>query len=130
MNALVAVYGRKRFTAAKQILNLAGKPLYQRVNQVRALVRRFDGVCDERELRATQEYHARSYAGTRVSEFYTYWQRSGLPWPQDIKPSTDMEVELRTLAMISNGLLDMLTGDYVLALDKSIAASTFQKRST
>jgi hypothetical protein len=126
MDALVAVYGRKRFTAAKEILNLAGKPVHQRDDQARALVRRFNENFPEEELRATRAFWAGYGPGMRVLEFYAFWERSGLPWPQDIKSATDWETDLRTLTMASKGTIDAATRDYIVALDNSIAASSFE----
>jgi hypothetical protein len=127
MFALVVVYGRERYTAARQILHLAYTPIAQRENQARALVRRFDETFFKgEELSGMQEFYARQDPGPRVREFYDAWKRTGLPWPQDIKSETDLETDLRALAMASNGLLDTVNGDYVVALDKTIAASTFE----
>jgi hypothetical protein len=124
MFALVGVYGRDRFTAAKQLLTLAHKPEDERENQSRALVRRFDECFkEEEELRATRDFYAQSGPGMRVSEFYDCWERSGLPLPQGVKSATDRETELRALA--SNGSIGAAIGNYIVALDKSIAESTF-----
>lgn len=126
MCALVWVYGRDRFTAAKQILRLADRSVDQRDNQARALVRRFDESFKEGILSTTRERYARSSADARVGEFYMFWEYSGLSLPSDIKSATDWETEFRTLAMASNGWNDAALGNYVVALDKSIAASTFE----
>jgi hypothetical protein len=126
MFALIGVYGKDRFTAAKQVLSLADGPVAQRENQARALVRRFDENFKKEELSATQEFYARSGAGMRVVEFYDSWKRSGLPWPLHIKSATDRETELRMLAMASNGSIDAAIRKHFVALDKSIAASTFE----
>jgi hypothetical protein len=121
MFALVGVYGRDRFTAAKQILGLADVPVEQRENRSRTFVRRFDK-CFEEELKATRDFYAQSGPGMRVSEFYDCWERSVLPWPQGVKSASDRETELRALA--SNGSIDAAIGNYIVALDKSIAEST------
>ncbi len=126
MFALVGVYGRDRFTAAKQILSLADGPGAQRENQARALVRRFDETFNGEKRSATQEFYARNGAGMRVVEFYNSWERSRLPWPHDIQSATDRESELRTLAMASNGSIDAAIKKHFVALDKTIAASTFE----
>lgn len=126
MFALVGVYGRDRFTAAKQIMSLTDGPHAQRENQVRALVRRFDEAFKGEQRSATQEFYARHGLGMRVKEFYDSWERSGLPWPHDIQSATDRESELRTLAMASNGSIDAAIRKHFVALDKTIAASTFE----
>jgi hypothetical protein len=124
MFALVGVYGRDRFTAAKQILSLVDGPVAQRENQVRALIRRFDEVYED--LPATRDFYARSGPGLRVVEFYDAWMRAGLPWPPDVQSPTDRENELRTLAMASNGVQDAAICKHFVDLDRSIAASTFE----
>jgi len=85
MFALVGIYGKNRFTAAKQILSLANGPVDQRENQARALVRRFDDSLKEGELPAVRDFYARSAADMRVVEFNDYWKRSALPWPHDLQ---------------------------------------------
>jgi hypothetical protein len=130
MFALVGVYGRDRFTAAKQVIHLADGPVSQRESQTRALVRRFDAGFKDEELRATREHYTRSGPGPRVAEFLSSWKRSQLPWPQDVKSEIEMDTELRTLAMANSGSIDeefyKAFEDYAIALDKSIAASSFE----
>jgi hypothetical protein len=63
----------------------------------------------------------------RVVEFYDFWERSGLPWPHDIKSATERETELRQLVVASNGSMDAAITKYFVALDKSIAASSFER---
>jgi hypothetical protein len=125
MFALVGVYGRDRFTAAKQILGLVDVPVEQRENRSRAFVRRFDK-CFEEELKATRAFYAQSGPGMRVSEFYDCWERSRLPWPQGLKSANDRETESRALA--SNWSSDAAIENYIVALDKSIAESAFESR--
>lgn len=88
MFALVGVCGKKRFTAANQILGLANAPVDQRENKARALVRRFDHALKEGELAAVQEFYARCNADERLADFNDFWQRSGLPWPNDLQFAT------------------------------------------
>jgi hypothetical protein len=126
MIALVGIYGRDRFTAAKQIVSLADGPLAQRENQIRALVRRFDQIFKAEELPATQEFWVRQGVGMRVMQFYNFWKWSGLAWPHDIKSATDSETELQKLATTSNGAVDAAVRKHFIDLDKSIAASNFE----
>lgn len=122
MFALVGIYGGSRFTAANLIIRLADRPVAQRENQARALVRRFDECLKDEPLRKTQEFYAGYGAGMRVAEFYTTWEWSRLPSPPGIKSATDRETELATLAMASNGAIDAAIRDYIVALDQSLAA--------
>jgi len=126
MDSLVYVYGRKRFTAAKQILGLAGGPSAQREYQARALVRAFDTYFEHLELRSHQEFYVRQGALGRVLSFYIYWALSRLPLPRDIKSASDMATELKTLLMTNNWVFEGGIIEYSVALDRSIAASTFE----
>jgi hypothetical protein len=129
MYTLVVIYGRDRYTSAKQLLNLAGRPVDQRENQARALVRRFDGAFEEGGLNEAQKSYVGYGPQLRVTMFYNFWKRSRLPLPEDIKSASDKDTELHALALahrdaITAGLAAI--EEYYVALDKSIAASSFE----
>jgi hypothetical protein len=95
MLALVLVNRKRRFTAAKQILSLANGPLDQRLNQARALVRRFDESVKGGHLPAVQALFAEASPEMRHLQFHYWWYHSGLPWPPELKSRIDREIELR-----------------------------------
>jgi hypothetical protein len=126
MYALVVMYRRARFTAAKQILSLAGEPDHLRENQSRALVHRFNKIFPKRELCAAQKLYAGYGPGMRLVEFYDSWARSRLPRPHDIPSATQRETELQPLVIASKGTIDAAIRNHFFILDKAIGASTFQ----
>jgi hypothetical protein len=130
MCAYVVVCGRNRFTAARQILRLAGQPDDQLENRTRALVRRFDralgddkAVSDEM-CRSIREAFGK-FGASRIHSFWFCWELSGLPRPPDVKSPAEVRDEMRKLTKAAETDEEVLKIhlNYALALNSSLAQS-------